>query len=225
MKKIESKKTHGFTLIELLIVMGVLGILLSIVLVAINPTQHFRQANNTQRMSDVKAILSAVNQYVINNKGVLPSGSAAPTKPQVKVDPSVVELCTSKNTKAEVDLKIAESLIVKTDPKIIEPVIIVDPKCADYADSLIAIAPISITSTSTTIASGTGNINLCAALVPTYLADLPSDPTSGSKTPTSSICTASTTYNTGYTIRTASNNHITVAAPSAELGAVISVTQ
>lgn len=153
-------KQKGFTLIELLIVIGILAILLAITIVALNPRQNFQQANNTQRSSNVNAILNAVNQYMAANSGQLPAG-----------------ITTSAKT---------------------------------------------ITST-----AGASNIDLCTTLVPTYLADLPLDPTAGTEAPADSVCTAGgATYNTGYTIvATATGNRITVAAPSAELSAVISVTR
>jgi len=60
-------------------------------------------------------------------------------------------------------------------------------------------------------------INPCSDLVPTYLADLPLDPKTGSKNPsTGSVCSA-TTYNTGYEIaKSASSNRFTISAPAAE---------
>jgi len=67
------RKQSGFTLIELLVVIGILAVLLVITLVAINPAKQFAQANNTQRTSDVNAILNAINQYAADSKGVLPS--------------------------------------------------------------------------------------------------------------------------------------------------------
>lgn len=68
------KRNKGFTLIELLVVIGILTILFAIVLIAINPSRQFKQANNTQRRSDVSAILNAVSQYAADNNGQLPSG-------------------------------------------------------------------------------------------------------------------------------------------------------
>src|SRR3990172_9122661 len=124
------KLKQGFTLIELLVVIGVLTVLLAITLVAINPTRQFEQANDTQRRSDVNAILNAIHQYGVDNKGSLPS---------------------------------------------------------------------AIGSTAKVIGSDTagGQADLCADLVPQYLADLPLDPTAGSKAPAGSVCTDATSFDTG----------------------------
>lgn len=70
MKKII--KTRGFTLTELLIIIGILTALFVIALIAVNPSRQFKQANNTQRRSDVNAILNAVTQYAADNNGALP---------------------------------------------------------------------------------------------------------------------------------------------------------
>jgi type IV pilus assembly protein PilA len=64
----------GFTLIELVVVIGILAVLLTIVLVAINPSRQFKQANDTKRRSDINAILNAVSQYSAEHKGGLPGG-------------------------------------------------------------------------------------------------------------------------------------------------------
>ncbi len=67
------KSTKGFTLIELLVVIGILAILLSIVLIAINPARQFGQANDTKRTSAVTQVLNAIGAYQASNKGNLPA--------------------------------------------------------------------------------------------------------------------------------------------------------
>jgi len=66
-------RTHAFTLIELLLVIVILAILAGIVIVAINPARQVAQANNAQRESDVRALLDAVHEYTIDQRGVFPS--------------------------------------------------------------------------------------------------------------------------------------------------------
>jgi prepilin-type N-terminal cleavage/methylation domain-containing protein len=70
----ELHENTGFTLIELVVVIGIIAVLAAIVLVAINPSRQFSQANNTKRHSDVNAILGAVQQYAVANRGVYPAG-------------------------------------------------------------------------------------------------------------------------------------------------------
>src|SRR5258706_5925209 len=71
---LKNKLQKGFTLIELLVVIGILGILLAIVLIAINPARQFAQADNTKRSSDVSTLLNAIHQYSADHRGKLPTG-------------------------------------------------------------------------------------------------------------------------------------------------------
>lgn len=148
-------KNKGFTLIELLVVIGILAILLAITLIAINPARQFAQARDTQRQSDVNAILNAVHQYLAD-EGELPGDDLDPDE---------------------------------------------------------------ITTTVANIAN-TG-ADICADLVPTYIAELPGDPDS-----TGPFADCTVAYDTEYTIvRSATDDRVTITAPNAEIETSISVTR
>jgi prepilin-type N-terminal cleavage/methylation domain-containing protein len=72
-------RSHGFTLIEVLLVIAILSILAAIVIVAINPSKQFGEAQNAQRRSDIEAILNATHQYSLDNGGTLPGGGSIVT--------------------------------------------------------------------------------------------------------------------------------------------------
>ncbi len=72
-----SPRHRGFTLIEVLLVVVIIAILAGIVIIAVNPARQIAQTNNAQRDNDVRAILDAVHQYGIDNRGVLPSAITA----------------------------------------------------------------------------------------------------------------------------------------------------
>jgi len=65
-----AKSRPAFTLIEILVVIGIISVLAGIVIIAINPAKQFAQARNTERQSNVGAILNAIGQRMADNKGV-----------------------------------------------------------------------------------------------------------------------------------------------------------
>lgn len=120
-----SSHERGFTLIELLVVIGILAVLLAITLIAINPARQFSQANNTKRRSDVNAILNAVNQYMADNKGLLPAGittTALTLKKPVGADG--IDICT--------DLVPTYIAALPSDPQVSEGASVSDCTVAAY---------------------------------------------------------------------------------------------
>lgn len=72
-KTISEKRQQGFTLVEILVVIGILAVLLAVSLVAINPNQHFIDSRNSQRWSNVNAVLDAIYEYQATHNGSLPA--------------------------------------------------------------------------------------------------------------------------------------------------------
>lgn len=74
LSKIRQSKAKGFTIIEVLIVLAIAGLILLVVFLAVPALQ--RNARNTQRSNDVATTLGAVNEFVNNNNGTLPTAAA-----------------------------------------------------------------------------------------------------------------------------------------------------
>ena len=72
MHKKATNNKKAFTLIEILVVIVILAVMAAIVIIAINPFRQTANVRNAQRQSDIYAIYSATNQYLID-KSVLPS--------------------------------------------------------------------------------------------------------------------------------------------------------
>jgi len=74
-----NKKISGFTLIELLIVIGIIGILATMV-VAVNPGRQLAKARDARRETDLIAILSAILEYSSEHGGELPDTDGDPAR-------------------------------------------------------------------------------------------------------------------------------------------------
>jgi prepilin-type N-terminal cleavage/methylation domain-containing protein len=215
----------GFTLIELLVVIGILAILLAITLIAINPNKHFQDTRDAKRSSDVAAILDSIYEYESSNNGSQP--------------PSVVAVSTTP-------LPIAGFAGDPTGTTFSTPNLTFTGLTGNTLTSgSVTVSGCTNTGNNGTfaVASGTGStivvsntngvagdvtchvsgslateVNLCADVVPTFLAALPMDPSA-----TTTACSG--VFDTGYTI-SSTDDRFTITAPSTErAGADISVTR
>jgi prepilin-type N-terminal cleavage/methylation domain-containing protein len=70
------KNKKGFTLIELLVVIAVLGVLATVLIVAINPFQQLAKGRDSGRLSTVSQLGQATVTYATGNNGTYPTANA-----------------------------------------------------------------------------------------------------------------------------------------------------
>lgn len=58
------KTSKGFTLIELIITISILAILVTVLVIAINPAEQLARSRDAKRVADLDALKSAVNLYL-----------------------------------------------------------------------------------------------------------------------------------------------------------------
>ncbi len=67
------QRQKGFTLVELLVVIGIIGILFAVILIAVDPARRFSEARNAVRRQDVRDIVEAVLEFMTDNRGNFPT--------------------------------------------------------------------------------------------------------------------------------------------------------
>jgi len=96
----KNKKQKGFTLLELLVVIGIIGLLASIIVV--NLTGARRRARDTKRIADVRQLQTAAEDYYGKNGkypstiGDLVTGTQIPIWPQDPLAPTGTS-CTANS--------------------------------------------------------------------------------------------------------------------------------
>jgi prepilin-type N-terminal cleavage/methylation domain-containing protein len=86
------KQKKGFTILEILLVIALIGILLGIMLVVLNPRARFASARNDTRQSDIKRLETALTQYRLQ-EGSYPAGLSSTL--QEICDPDIVNPATN----------------------------------------------------------------------------------------------------------------------------------
>ena len=133
----------------MVVVIGIIAILAAIVIIAINPARQFAQARNSQRVSNVNAILNAIGQNIADNKGIFTCSAG------------------------------------------------------------------TLPAAATVMGTGAGDYNVRPCIVPTYLPEIPFDPSA----------TGASINNTQYTVvQDATTKRVTVTAPEALNETAISAT-
>jgi type IV pilus assembly protein PilA len=74
-------QTKGFTLVEVMLVIGLIGILAGMVIVAINPVRQFKVARDTERQTHILALMNAVNANMSEHSGIFTCNGIAQDLP------------------------------------------------------------------------------------------------------------------------------------------------
>ncbi len=195
-----NSKKKGFTLLELLIVIAIIAILSVIIIFVLNPAETLRKARDTQRMSDLNTLKTALGLYLTSTT-------------TIDLDGSVGANFTCLNGSAA-DAEIAYSVDLANQACSGNPVEGGDTGAtfiSDYCYSL-------------TAASGSGNVdgtgwvpvNMAGLIGGSPISNLPLDPTN-------SLASSTQPTSTDYVYRYACQSTGAAGKPSRvfELGAVL----
>ena len=89
-RPMERSHKKGFTIIELLVTMALIGVLATVVVFLINPARMLARARDTQRQSDLIAILSSIYQYSAEHSGALPDSDGDPLTNNFPTTPTCI---------------------------------------------------------------------------------------------------------------------------------------
>jgi len=73
--EINKNNPHGFTLIELLIVIAIIGVLVTIVVVAIDPVKVINDSNDTKARAELNQVRTSLQLYFNENNSYPPAAS------------------------------------------------------------------------------------------------------------------------------------------------------
>ena len=96
-------KRSAFTLIELLVVIAIIAILSIVVVLTLNPAESLRQTRDSNRLSDLSVLSSAIAQYqtdqsIISSSGAMGTSSVIYVSlPDTNASTSIGSNCSSLN--------------------------------------------------------------------------------------------------------------------------------
>ncbi len=74
------RRPSGLTLVEIMVAVGIVSLVISAIILALNPARQFAKARNSQRQHDVREIYQAITTYASNNSGQYPGGITSQPK-------------------------------------------------------------------------------------------------------------------------------------------------
>jgi prepilin-type N-terminal cleavage/methylation domain-containing protein len=169
MKQIQNQK-KGFTLLEVLLVIALIGILVGIIIVVLNPKARFASARNDVRQSDIRKIEGALIQYRLQ-EGSYPAGLTSTLKEIC--DPDIAN--PSTNCGSNINLSVLIPIYLQSIPQ--------DPNdkdttggngyqvAVDITRNVVAVKAIQAESSSTISINDPLSSGLPSTLINTPLAD------------------------------------------------------